>query len=92
MDILVESMTKILSVDGYIIRVWREEADISEKHENSDLYCAVHSHQAKKAQNGDVICMKPKELIKELLLLDRVNAVEIVDKGGAGTVVYNSWP
>jgi hypothetical protein len=92
MNILVESMTKILAASGYVIRVWREQSDIQDEYNNTDLYTAVYRHQAKNAQDGNSICIKPTVLIKELLELGRVNAVEIVDKGGVGVVAYKNWP
>jgi len=33
-----------------------------------------------------------EDLLAKLLALERVNAVEILDSDGCGTVVYKDWP
>jgi len=81
MNLLYESMTRI-QWGAWTIRVWRqfEAGDVVD---NGDIHEVVES-EVRLAWAGDVV--------KRILKLDRVNAVELVDASGNGTVVYKDWP
>ena len=84
MNVLVESMTKI--VRGlYTIRIWREEKEYFSLIETTkDL-----NNKFEMIWFDDI---KISTLSRALLEIDKVNAVEVLDKDGAGIVYYKDWP
>ena len=84
MSILVESITNIelfAQQRPLFIRVWRMEDDFVNR-DNSDLYARAQRHRK----------LPVEKLAHKLLLLDRVNAVEVLNEYKEGIVVYKDWP
>lgn len=79
----VESMRRVHLSSGRVVRVWRDRTaePLSAHYDDGDIMstCVVHA-------NDDT------QLLAALAKLTGVNAVEIVDAGGQGTVVYTAWP
>ena len=84
MSILIESMTKIIR-GPYTIRIWREEKE----------YFSLIEITKELNKEFDTIWfedIKMSTLSRSLLEIDRVNAVEVLDKDGNGCVFYSNWP
>jgi len=73
-----ESMTRV-AIDGYTVRVWREEKSWRY---GPDL-------EVVNAINAGYISMD--EMIHQIGSLPRVAAVEILDKAGNGSLFYPDW-
>lgn len=79
---VIESMTKIVH-NGFTIRVWRDQSTVKDYYNNVDLVALFIT-------KGPPITMA--SIVEALAKLDRVNAVEVTDADGNGTVVYTEWP
>lgn len=81
MKILRETMTRFVGAD-YNIRVWRQEGEVPIDRE-------VFRRQAYKLLNesGGIA-----EWGQKILAMPHVNAVEVLDAEGNGTVDYKDWP
>lgn len=89
MEIYLESMTKLVhKVEPWkelTIRCWRQEENYTPEtnHKNAkDIGVALS-----KLATKDL-----KEIAEWLLQIDRMNAVEVIDQGGFGIVLYKDWP
>lgn len=82
MNILRESMTRAITMD-FSVRVWREEAIDAE---------VDHRHLESIIQGLNLVGDTPIEFAKRLIGMSNVNAVEVLDKRGNGTVLYRDWP
>jgi hypothetical protein len=83
----VESMTRFSLPKGFTVRVWRDQTNeqLTIRWMNLDLQQAYVDW-----------CSAPGEgeldLMNRLAAVPGVNAVEIVDGMGYGTVIYPTWP
>ena len=84
MNILVESMHKI-DTPLYNIRVWVQEEDV----ESQD--CGYIKNKVIELYNKKRWHIHG-HLAKEILEFNDVNAVEVLDKGGFGIILYKNWP
>lgn len=75
-------MTKVV-LPQYTIRVWRQE-ELGVKVDHIELAGAVDC-----LADG---CPTAEEAAEAILALERVNAVEVLDNDGHGTVLYKDWP
>ena len=80
MSLLYESMTK-LCWGSWTIRIWRQY-DEGFTGSSKDIQAVLESM---------LPAHTPEDLLAKLLVLERVNAVEILDVSGCGTVVYKDW-
>lgn len=79
---VIESMTRIVK-HPWVIRVWREESDLQDRYDNSDIILMLDEQYAD----------YPTKIAEAVLEMPRVNAVEVVDRiKGDGVVVYKDWP
>lgn len=82
MNILKESMTRF-TVHRFTIRIWREEPTPYEQVNNLDLFQAI-------------ACLTPEiteeKAARAILIVPRVNAVEVLNEDGNGVVLYRDWP
>lgn len=85
---LVESMTRY-HVDGWTVRIWRQE-EVWEcvDADRTDLIEAVTPLMDLRLSRS----LTASQIVAAFIDLDRVNAVEVIDSGGDGFVVYNDWP
>ena len=79
----VESMRRVPLSNGRVVRVWRDRTkeNLSASYDDSDIVTTCISHATNDTQ-----------LLAALAKLKGVNAVELVDANGQGTVVYTAWP
>lgn len=79
----VESMRRVNLSNGRVIRVWRDRTqdNLAASYDDSDIVTTCISHATNDTQ-----------LLAALAKLKGVNAVELVDANGQGTVVYTAWP
>jgi hypothetical protein len=80
---VIESMTKAALWDDLIIRVWRNENELRDNYDNSDIYRVLQ----------ELAPYKPKsDLIASTISnLERVSAVEILNRHGNGILIYPDW-
>lgn len=84
MKVLIESMTRY-KFQGFTVRCWREEESFSMEAQRitfRDINIAI---------NG-VGSYDENTIAETLIKLDRMNAVEVLDKRGQGVVLYKNWP
>lgn len=76
-------MRRVNLSNGRVVRVWRERTKdlLAASYDDADIVSTCISNA-----NNDT------QLIAALGKLKGVNAVELVDANGNGTVVYTSWP
>ena len=79
----VESMWRISLSNGRGVRVWRDRTTelLAASYDDADIVSTCIAQA-----NNDT------QLLAALAKLKGVNAVELVDANGQGTVVYTSWP
>jgi hypothetical protein len=83
----VES-TKEFKIQGFIVRVWRDEdrTNIKDEYDNEDLVNVAHKLSPQSGWHS----------ISKLALViaaePRVNAVQVKDAAGDGIVLYVNWP
>ena len=79
----VESMRRVPLSGGRVIRVWRDRTKelLAASYDDADIVATCIAQA-----NNDT------QLLSSLAKLKGVNAVELVDANGQGTVVYTSWP
>jgi len=79
----VESMRRISLSNGRVVRVWRDRTaeNLSASYDDADIVSTCIAQATNDTQ-----------LLAALGKLKGVNAVELVDAGGNGTVLYTSWP
>jgi len=79
----VESMRRVPLSNGRVIRVWRDRTTelLAASYDDADIVSTCIAH----ATNDT-------HLLAALGKLKGVNAVELVDCNGNGTVVYPIWP
>ena len=79
----VESMRRVNLSNGRVVRVWcdRTKENLSASYDDADIVSTCIAQA-----NNDT------QLLAALGKLRGVNAVELVDASGQGTVVYTSWP
>lgn len=66
------------------IRVWRQEEEVKNKYDNSDIVQRVNLlHEREQT---------PSQVAKMITTMPRVNAVEVLDREGNGPLIYNDWP
>jgi hypothetical protein len=80
-----------VDVGRYVIRVWRDESELKESYDFTDLRYEinrfVYRYGAETATKADFAEM--------LIKMDRVAAVEVCDApewGSQGIVLYREWP
>ena len=79
----VESMRRVKLSNGRVVRVWRDRTkeNLSASYDDADIVSTCIAQATNDTQ-----------LLAALAKLRGVNAVELVDANGQGTVVYTSWP
>ena len=79
----VESMRRVNLSNGRVVRVWRDRTreNLSASYDDADIVSTCITNATNDTQ-----------LLAALAKLKGVNAVELVDSNGQGTVVYTSWP
>lgn len=79
----VESMRRVNLSGGRVVRVWRDRTKdlLAASYDDADIVATCIAQATNDTQ-----------LIAALGKLKGVNAVELVDANGNGTVVYTSWP
>ena len=79
----VESMRRVPLSNGRVIRVWRDRTTelLAASYDDADIVSTCIAQA-----NNDT------QLLAALAKLKGVNAVELVDANGQGTVVYTAWP
>ena len=82
MNLYYESMTRV-KWNGWTARVWRQWESKLEIGSNEDLRDVF--------KVAGPISTVP-EIRRKLFELERVNAVELLDEDGNGTVTYKDWP
>jgi len=81
MEIYTESI-KSYTCGPWFIRVWRDDKQLI----NDDDVRSVLDDHVQWAK------LEREILLKDLILLDGVNAVEVKDDSGSGWVWYRDWP
>lgn len=84
MNILIESMTRMTWGDK-VVRCWRQEERVD--FDKASTYIEI--------AEALVACNSNEEsVIAEFLLtnVNRMNAVEVLDKHNCGIVLYSNWP
>lgn len=77
-----ESITKIITHTGFIVRVWSTE-------ESEGAYDATHNALTELVRdNAD----SPADIATAIRTRETWAAYEIIDRYGNGRVVYRSWP
>ncbi|CAB5194950.1 hypothetical protein UFOVP175_34 [uncultured Caudovirales phage] len=76
-------MRRVPLSGGRVIRVWRDRTKelLAASYDDADIVATCIAQA-----NNDT------QLLSSLAKLKGVNAVELVDANGQGTVVYSSWP
>lgn len=79
----VESMRRVNLSNGRVVRVWRDRTKdlLAASYDDADIVATCIAQATNDTQ-----------LIAALGKLKGVNAVELVDANGNGTVLYTSWP
>ena len=79
----VESMRRVNLSNGRVVRVWRDRTkeNLSASYDDADIVSTCIAQATNDTQ-----------LLAALGKLKGVNAVELVDANGQGTVVYTAWP
>lgn len=79
----VESMRRVNLSNGRVIRVWRDRTSVplAASYDDADIVATCIAQASNDTQ-----------LLSSLGKLKGVNAVELVDSNGNGTVIYTSWP
>ena len=79
----VESMRRVNLSGGRVVRVWRDRTKdlLAASYDDADIVATCIAQATNDTQ-----------LLAALGKLKGVNAVELVDANGQGTVVYSSWP
>ena len=79
----IESMRRVPLSNGRVIRVWRDRTTelLAASYDDADIVSTCIAQA-----NNDT------QLLAALAKLKGVNAVELVDANGQGTVVYTAWP
>ena len=79
----VESMRRVPLSNGRVIRVWRDRSTelLAASYDDADIVSTCIAQA-----NNDT------QLLAALAKLKGVNAVELTDANGQGTVVYPIWP
>lgn len=79
----VESMRRVNLSGGRVVRVWRDRTKdlLAASYDDADIVATCIAQATNDTQ-----------LLAALGKLKGVNAVELVDANGNGTVVYTSWP
>ena len=79
----VESMRRVPLSNGRVVRVWRDRTkeNLSASYDDADIVSTCIAQATNDTQ-----------LLAALAKLNGVNAVELIDASGNGTVVYTSWP
>lgn len=86
MNILRESMTRV-ETGWFAVRVWRQEESLISPPDNKDMTSLILEMASDNSGK-----LAPTILAQNILKIDRVNAVEVLDKMGNGEVVYKNWP
>lgn len=86
-ELLIESMTKVI-YGPYAIRVWRQEDSANIEFSQQEVRTIVLNYLG---NNHPVFSLYSLAHIF-IDLIDRLNAIEILNKNGDGIVVYNGWP
>ena len=76
-------MRRVPLSNGRVVRVWRDRTkeNLSASYDDTDIVSTCIAQATNDTQ-----------LLAALAKLNGVNAVELVDASGNGTVVYSSWP
>ena len=83
---LIESMTSAtIREHGWSVRVWRDEDELHESYDNSDIHDLVEEIDYSARAIMVVI-------VHAIMELPRVSAVEVKDHLGNGIVLYREWP
>lgn len=81
---VIESMTNLSIYSNVFglckIRVWRQETEIRDNYDNSDIIQLINKPWGSR-----------RELIEAIEKVDRVNAVEVLDRNDNGTILYPDW-
>jgi hypothetical protein len=79
----IESMRRVPLSNGRVIRVWRDRTTelLAASYDDADIVSTCIAQA-----NNDTL------LLAALAKLKGVNAVELTDSNGQGTVVYPIWP
>ena len=79
----VESMRRVNLSNGRVVRVWRDRTKdlLAASYDDADIVATCIAQATNDTQ-----------LLAALGKLKGVNAVELVDANGNGTVLYTSWP
>ena len=79
----VESMRRVPLSNGRVIRVWRDRTTelLAASYDDADIVSTCIAQATNDTQ-----------LLAALAKLKNVNAVELTDSNGQGTVVYPIWP
>lgn len=79
----VESMRRVNLSNGRVLRVWRDRTKelLAASYDDADIVSTCIANATNDTQ-----------LMAAVAKLKGVNAVELVDANGQGTVVYTSWP
>lgn len=66
-----------------VVRVWRDEEEVREHYDNSDLEQCLEDNRDKKRH----------DIARAVAAMPRVNAVEVKELGsGMGVLIYREWP
>lgn len=76
-------MRRVPLSNGRVVRVWRDRTkeNLSASYDDADIVSTCIAQATNDTQ-----------LLAALAKLNGVNAVELIDASGNGTVVYTSWP
>jgi len=79
----VESMRRVNLSNGRVLRVWRDRTKdlLAASYDDADIVSTCIANATNDTQ-----------LMAAVAKLKNVNAVELVDANGQGTVVYTAWP
>jgi len=79
----IESMRRVNLSNGRVVRVWRDRTkeNLSASYDDADIVSTCITNATNDTQ-----------LLASLAKLKGVNAVELTDANGQGTVVYTAWP
>ena len=79
----VESMRRVPLSNGRVVRVWRDRTKelLAASYDDADIVTTCITHATNDTQ-----------LLAALAKLKGLNAVELLDANGHGTVVYTAWP
>jgi hypothetical protein len=83
---IVESMTQVDCVGGLRVRAWRDEGEVKDVYDNSDVRRAVELTVRMCRGRANI-----REVALTLMQLERVSAVEVTQHGN-GVVLYAEWP